>query len=79
MSSTLSRPAVDEAYTNEATVTAEIPNGPTLTDQDSAAVAVTGIAITKTAQSTVVPAGTGAVAEITVAAAPRAHQRGGCT
>ncbi|HMQ37536.1 MAG TPA: LPXTG cell wall anchor domain-containing protein [Micropruina sp.] len=64
---TCTDPAVDAAYTNVATATAAIPGGPTLTDDDSASVAVTGIEVTKTARTTVVPVGTSGTYEVTVA------------
>ncbi|MFT3970801.1 MAG: LPXTG cell wall anchor domain-containing protein [Micropruina sp.] len=63
---TCTDPTVNAAYTNVATVTAAIPGGPTLTADDSAAVATTGIEVAKTAQTTVVPAGQRGSYEITV-------------
>ena len=59
-------PAVAEAYTNVATVTATTAGGPTLTDDDSATVAVTGIEVTKTARTAIVPVGDRGSYDITV-------------
>ena len=63
---TCTDPEVDAAYTNVATVTAAIPGGPTLTDDDSATVGTTGIEVQKTARTGVVPAGTTGSYEVTV-------------